>query len=140
MTTSLKLQEYILSEIWAHASHAYPQECCGVLLGDGETQCVKELCPLQNKSVKERRGEHFRIDPLELYTVEREADAKHLQVIGFYHSHPDHPAQLSGEDEEYMIPGLIYLVVSLTDGKIAEQKSYRKTKPDEGAFELNTDY
>ncbi|MBR1851930.1 MAG: M67 family metallopeptidase [Lachnospiraceae bacterium] len=139
MIGSLNLQKDIFLQICVHASQVYPQECCGILLGDGKKLRVQEIYKAQNKSVGEPGREHFLIDPLELYQAERKADEKGLDVIGFYHSHPDCLALLSREDEEYMIPGMIYFIISLTDGKIAEWKIYRKTKPDERAFELNTD-
>ena len=136
---SWKLQESVLSAIRLHAVKDYPQECCGVLLGDRETQCIEAVCPLANKSGEACGGRHFQVDPMELYRVECQAEIKHLEVAGFYHSHPDHPAELSWEDEKYMIPGMIYLIVSLTGTQMGECRIYTKTEPDEKSMERNTD-
>ena len=136
---SWSIQACILSEIQAYACGAYPQECCGMLLGNGEAQSVEAIYPAQNKSAEAYQGVQFLIDPMELYRAEKAADARGMQVVGIYHSHPDHPACFSEKDETYMIPGLLYYIVSVAGGAIAEQKSYLKTDLCGTAVELQTD-
>lgn len=140
MDTQWKLQENLLTELQRQATKIYPRECCGVLLGHRDSFCVQEICAAQNV-IRNRRGEkHFQIDPLELFRIERRADEKGMDVVGFYHSHPDHPAEVSEEDERDMIPGLIYLIIAVREDSCQDIRLFGKRKLDEGAFELHTDY
>lgn len=144
MGTACKLQEKLITEIQGQAACAYPEECCGILLGNGK---VPDLCGdlwetyrMENVAAGETGREHFRMDPLELYRAERQAEERGMQIVGFYHSHPDHPARLSTEDEREMIPGLVCLIVSVREGFCGEIRCFIKEKLDEGAIELHTDY
>lgn len=135
-----ELQEDLLAEIQRQAIQMYPGECCGILLGSRENFIVREVYATQNAIMRTRGKDHFLIDPLDIYRAEKKADEKGLDMVGFYHSHPDHPAELSAEDDRNMIPELLYLIVSVTERGCREIKFFIKKKLDEGATELHTDY
>ena len=91
---------------------AYPYEVCGVLLGNKDR--ISDIRILENLEEKKKARVFFSISPLEIYKQEKEAEKEALELIGFYHSHPDYEAFPSVEDAEHMIPGMVNLIVSLT--------------------------
>ncbi len=105
----------------AHGERTYPHECCGVLLGHtrGETNQVVEIVEAGNTRTDSAHN-RYNIAPAELIRIQREARGKKLDIIGFYHSHPDHPAQWSTTDfaEAHWL-GCSYVItrVAQTDGK-----------------------
>ena len=103
------------SEIIAHGERDYPYECCGLLLGtfseDGGKVCF-EIYPISNAREEEAKRNRFLIRPEELMRGEKYAAAKGLDVVGFYHSHPDHPAVPSQYDLEHAWPLYSYIVVA----------------------------
>ena len=103
---------------------AYPDEVCGVLLSNSRTGTVNRISGMKNRAGKDISGRYFRIDPLELYRLERRIENEGFEMIGFYHSHVDAEAVLSDEDEESMIPGMIYIIFSVFDGKPGQVKAY----------------
>lgn len=108
-----------LSEIEAHAVRDCPRECCGVLFGHrtgGESDGPEVLRALPCRNVAERPETSYRIDPAELIAAQREARGLGLEIIGFYHSHPGHPAEPSARDlEEAEWDGCSYLVISVEE-------------------------
>lgn len=108
-----------------HALDAFPEECCGVLVGaDGPRRAVARAVPAENRRTAER-ARRYLIDPVALRDVERAADAEGLQVIGFYHSHPDHPARPSGFDREHAWPWYSYLIVPVTSAGARAPRAWR---------------
>ena len=110
------------------ARQSYPHECCGILLGknapDGKFE-VMEIRALPNRIQGEGRRTHFEADPLFLYQVEREIEGSGLEIVGFYHSHPDYEAIPSREDAENMVPGLVYVIISVTGEGVVDIRSYK---------------
>ena len=120
----------VLSAIRTHGAREYPDECCGALLGtDGR---VTEAFPLSNTQSQNRRR-RFLIGPDEYRQAEARADATSQSLIGFYHSHPDHPAVPSAFDLEHAWPNLSYAIVSVRAGQPHELRSWR-LKPDRSGF------
>lgn len=68
---------------------------------------------------------HFEADPLFLYQVEREIEGSGLEIVGFYHSHPDYEAVPSREDAENMVPGLVYVIISVTGEGVVDIRNYK---------------
>ncbi len=138
----LKLLEDAYENILTHAKDAYPHECCGVLGGRGaEVGCAEaagvthgklaiEAVRLTNTNV-ERAADRFEIDPAELLKVEKELAEKCLDVIGFYHSHPDHPARPSEFDRERGWPEYSYVIVAVKGGKETESTCWTFKEMDE---------
>jgi proteasome lid subunit RPN8/RPN11 len=122
----LRISRKNVEAIFAQAEHCYPQECCGVLLGtlsDG-VRVVSEAIPAENVS-KGLRSTRYSIAPQELIAIQKRARDSALDIIGFYHSHPDHPAQWSDTDRrEAHWFACSYLIVSVEDGKAAELHSF----------------
>jgi len=112
-----------LEAIQAHGADGYPNEICGFMLGpkgDGE---VTEVRPARNLIV-ERSRDRYEIDPRDHIRVQREADAAGLDIVGYYHSHPDHPAQASRFDTERAWAGYVYLIVSVQEGEPVDANAF----------------
>ncbi|MFQ3591244.1 MAG: M67 family metallopeptidase, partial [Chloracidobacterium sp.] len=109
--------------IRAHGEADYPHECCGLLLGtfdEGGRKTTVEVMPISNAREESAKRNRFLITPQELMRGERYARGKQLDIIGFYHSHPDHPAVPSGYDLDHALPVYSYVIVSVHQGQAAE--------------------
>ena len=113
-----------------HAADAYPDECCGALIGRGDR--VIEAFPLSNAQA-ENRTRRFLIGPEMYRRAEARADELSATLLGFYHSHPDHPAVPSSFDLEHAWPNLLYAIVSVRDGQTRELRAWR-LKADRSGF------
>jgi proteasome lid subunit RPN8/RPN11 len=112
-------------EIHAHLTRAYPEEGCGVLLGrDGEPRVVERVIGLENRR-QDSRGRRYLIAPEQFLAAEKEARAAGLDVVGFFHSHPDHPAQPSAFDRKHAWPYYSYLIASVERGRVTDLRSWR---------------
>jgi proteasome lid subunit RPN8/RPN11 len=131
----ITLDPETLEAIRKHGREAYPEECCGALLGTANNGSarVARIARMENARADERRR-RYTIEPLEYARVEREADAQSLSVLGFYHSHPDHPAVPSEYDREHGFPFFHYVVLAVSTGVPGEAASYVLSE-DRGAFE-----
>ena len=121
----IALARETLDAIRQHGRESYPEECCGALLGtaaDGSARVAK-VEPVENARRDERRR-RYAIEPLEYARVERLADAAELSVLGFYHSHPDHPAVPSEYDRENGLPCFHYIVVAVESGSPGDIAAY----------------
>ncbi len=123
----LFLLNNIQEQIYRLAQTDYPNECCGILIGqnDGGNKTVRLVFPVDN-SAADSKGAHFSIDPPEILRAERFAEQNHLEIVGFYHSHPDNVAVASTEDIRFMIPGYFYPIVSVKNGEPTEIRCYIK--------------
>ena len=123
----IELPAQLEHEIAAHGERDYPYECCGLLLGrfnEDDTKTVTETYPISNAREEEAKHNRFLIRPEELMRGERAAKTKNLEVVGFYHSHPDHPAVPSQYDLDHAWPVYSYIVVSVITGKTRELRSW----------------
>jgi proteasome lid subunit RPN8/RPN11 len=117
-TESMQTTQEIIDEIRAHGRETYPEECCGFLLGsveDGENH-VEAVRRVDNRraDMRERR---YQIRPQDFLEADREARRRGLDIVGIYHSHPDHPASPSITDlAEATFPGYTYVIVSIMGG------------------------
>jgi proteasome lid subunit RPN8/RPN11 len=105
----------VVAEIRAAAERAYPHEGCGALLGSS-TGGVIEAWPLENREQDAPRT-RFAVSPEDYMEVENRADARGLELLGFWHSHPDHPARPSETDRRFAWEGLLTVVVSVVRGR-----------------------
>ena len=105
---------------------AYPAECCGIIFGRDEPsyRVVERVRPTANVFDAAERGHRFSIDPLELMRAERDAADAGLLVIGFYHSHPDHPARPSEFDRSRAWPFYSYVIVSIRSREAVDMTSW----------------
>jgi len=131
----IELSTEAAAAIRAHGAADYPEECCGALLGSvaGGAARVLRAEPLENERADERRR-RFLIDPWEYRRMERLAEAEGLSLLGFYHSHPDHPAVPSEYDREHAFPFFHYLVMAVAAGRPGEISSWILSE-DRGEFE-----
>ena len=122
-----------------HARATYPNECCGVLLGrfdDDGTRVVTSLARAGNTHSDSPQN-RYNIDPKELVGIQREGREREEDIIGFYHSHPDHPAQWSKTDlAEAHWFGCSYVITSVEKGKAVLTNSFELTGFDENDKQL----
>jgi proteasome lid subunit RPN8/RPN11 len=127
-----------LQAIGCHGEASYPEECCGFLIGrvERDSTSVERLLAVDNER-QDSRHNRFLIHPETVLAAHKEARAAGLDVVGYYHSHPDHPARPSEFDREHAWPGLSYVIVSVQGGKVADTRSWRLTD-DRERFEEET--
>jgi len=115
-----------ISEIEKHGEREYPFECCGLLLGNftEDKKTVAEIFPIENAREAEARHNRSLITPRDLLRGERCAREKKLDVVGNYHSHPDHPARPSQFDLDHALPVWSYVIVSVEKGKASDSRSW----------------
>jgi proteasome lid subunit RPN8/RPN11 len=130
----LRLTAEVTERIRAHAAEAYPHECCGALLGrDAEdARGVSELLPLANRHAESPRN-RFLIMPDDFRGAEQVARERGLELVGWYHSHPDHPARPSEFDREHAWPWYSYVILSVMRGEPGAMMVWRLAD-DRGAF------
>ena len=131
MESGLRLTDGVDAAIRSHAREAYPHECCGALIGrDG---VVTSTAPLANVT-EEGPRRRFRVSDKDYLAVQRAADAGGDDLIGFYHSHPDHPAAPSQYDLDHAFPSFAYAIVSVVAGLDGDLRSWT-LRDDRSAFD-----
>lgn len=117
----VKLTPEHAAAIREHGQQTYPHECCGILLGrddaDAGLRTVSKLLPVENDRAADERHNRFTIPPLAYMQAEKAARAEQLDVLGFYHSHPDAPAKPSAYDIEHAWPYYSYVIVAIEQGQ-----------------------
>lgn len=121
---TLRLPDALAEEIRRHGEAAYPAECCGAMIGrvEGEAKDVVRLAPAVNRRTDDPH--RYLIAPDDLRRLEREVGAAGLEIVGYYHSHPDHPAAPSRFDADHAWPWYSYLIVRVDKGRGAEMASW----------------
>jgi proteasome lid subunit RPN8/RPN11 len=125
----LKLRPADYDEIRRHGEETYPHECCGVLLGviGDDWREVRATVRCGNTRIDSPQN-RYNIDPRELVRVQREARERDLDIVGFYHSHPDHPARWSPTDfQEAHWIGCSYVITSVEHGRAEQTNSFALT-------------
>src|SRR5256884_8120295 len=129
----LKIGQSSYAALRHHGEETYPHECCGVLLGqmDGGTRVVTSTARCGNTRTDSPQN-RYNIDPRELVRIQREGRERGEDIVGFYHSHPDHPARWSATDlAEAHWFGCSYLITSVEEGKAVVTNSFELTGADE---------
>ena len=123
--TVLSISKELVEGIRAHGAETYPHECCGALLGrDLEPREIVALFPLINRRDDSPRN-RFSVSSQDVVDAEKSARAQGLDVVGWYHSHPDHPARPSQYDRDHAWPWYSYIIVSVAQGQAQEMTSWR---------------
>lgn len=122
----LKIQESLVRRIHAHGVETYPHECCGALLGrDSEvSREVVDLMPLQNRRDDSPRN-RFEVTAEDVQLAEKAAREKRIELVGWYHSHPDAPARPSEYDRDHAWPWYSYIIISVQKGAPRDMTSWR---------------
>lgn len=132
----LEIPAAVLAAAAEHAERAYPEECCGILIGrsrpDGAGAEVVRALAAGNEREDERRRRYL-IGPETVLRADRSARDEGLEIVGYYHSHPDRPAAPSAFDREHAWAGASYLIVPVAGGKPGPARSWRLTGA-EGEF------
>ncbi len=122
----LKLSQSAYAALRLHGEETYPHECCGVLLGEmnGDERVVSSVVRCGNTRTDSPEN-RYHIDPRELVQIQREGRERDEDIVGFYHSHPDHPAQWSSTDlaQAHWI-GCSYVITSVEKGKAVLTNSF----------------
>lgn len=129
--TTLCISGHLAEKIRAHGAETYPHECCGALLGrdseDGNARAVREVLevfPLVNRRDDSPRN-RFSVSPEDVLDADKAAQEQGLEVVGWYHSHPDHPARPSQYDRDHAWPWYSYIIVSVQNGSAQDMTSWR---------------
>ena len=130
----LILQNDTFQILCRHAASQYPEECCGILLGvrKNEERLVCDVSPSEN-TVSMQSRTRFQIHPLTVLDAEKKAERQGWEIIGFYHSHPDHPARPSEEDVMHMIKGYLYPIISVQNGDAVHIRCFQKLRQSDTA-------
>jgi proteasome lid subunit RPN8/RPN11 len=134
----LKVPQSAYDSIRGHGEETYPHECCGVLLGriDGDERVVTSVARAGNTRTDSAHN-RYNIDPKDLIRIQREGRERGEDIIGFYHSHPDHPARWSSTDlAEAHWFGCSYVITSVEKGKAVLTNSFELTGSDENDKKL----
>ena len=132
----LKLTRQIEDGIRKAGVEAYPNECCGILFGSEEdgNHVVKALKAIDNARESGEQYHRFLITAEEMMQAELEARRLGLEIIGFYHSHPDHPARPSDYDRDHALPFYSYVILRVAEGKPEAMTSWL-LRPSREAFD-----
>lgn len=126
----INISEKLIIQIELEAEKAYPNECCGIIVGaikNNKKYAVQILASI-NDSAKSERYHRFVITPETMLKAEQLARLIHLDIIGFYHSHPDCPAVPSEYDTTHALPVYSYIIVLVVNGKVLEFTSWELDK------------
>lgn len=136
---TLKMSTEIAEKIRQHGAETYPHECCGALLGRDSAETgagaaaggvdlpareILALFPLVNRR-DDSPHNRFSLTADDVRAAEKAARERGLDLVGWYHSHPDHPARPSQYDREHAWPWYSYIIVSVASGKPQEMTSWR---------------
>jgi len=124
---SLFIPQEILARIHQHGEEAYPEEGAGLLLGEntGSDQQVSEILSLDNVREETARHNRYQLSPQDYLMGEELADRLGLEMLGVFHSHPDHPNRPSEFDRQWAWPNFSYLITSVVQGVAIESRSWR---------------
>ncbi len=114
-----------LDKIFDHGREGYPSEVCGIIMGtcDDKAKAAQEVRKAGNLNT-ERSHDRYEMDPKDILRAEREGTENGMEIVGFYHSHPDHPDAPSEFDRERAWPSYSYMIVSVNNGRDIKVRSW----------------
>ncbi|HSR24361.1 MAG TPA: M67 family metallopeptidase [Candidatus Eisenbacteria bacterium] len=119
----MRIARGALREMHEHAGEGYPYEICGILMAARGSDLVTQTRRVRN-TVVERARDRYEMDPRDQIRIQRECDENGLEIVGYYHSHPDHPAQASVTDATRSWAGPVYVIVSCVKGRAVAQNAF----------------
>ena len=117
------LIDHALKRITDHAEQGYPSEVVGILAGDHEAQTVSQVVPLTN--LQGETHNRYLVDGKEQWQVEQQLEDSGYDILGYYHSHPDHPSQFSQYDQDHALPNMNYLIIAVQQGRAHGVQTWR---------------
>jgi proteasome lid subunit RPN8/RPN11 len=135
----LKIAAAVLKAIHKHGEDAYPEEGAGLMLGrvNGAEREVSDILPLTNSREDEARHNRYLITAEDMLAGEMEAAKRGLDIVGVFHSHPDHPNRPSEFDRDWALPFFSYIITSINHGQAVASRSWR-LPDDRGQFAEET--
>jgi proteasome lid subunit RPN8/RPN11 len=124
---SLEIPAEMLTRIHAHGEAAYPEEGAGFLFGKdgGGRRHATAILPLSNAREDAARHNRYLLTPQDFLRGEQEAERLGLDLLGVFHSHPDHPNRPSEYDREWAMPWFSYIITSVNSGQAVQSRSWR---------------
>ena len=121
----LRIRKSAMTAIEAHMRETYPHECCGLIIGSayGEVREGRRSAPCGNLNT-ERAADRYELDPRDMLRIQQELEGTSHDIVGVYHSHPDHPSRASETDREHAWPGWSYMIGSVVEGEVASVQSW----------------
>ena len=122
---NVQIKKPVMTGIFDHALADFPNECCGFLYGKEQgKRVIDRIVPVENSKEGDQRR-RFAISPLDYLRAEQQAEAWGTQLLGVYHSHPNHPAIASDHDLRQAMPYFSYVIVSVLPDQVQEIRSWR---------------
>jgi len=123
----IKISQSLLNKVHTHGEEDYPEECAGLLLGrsNGDTKEVVTILELTNSRENSARHNRYLLTAEDMLRCEREAMQLGLDIVGVFHSHPDHPNSPSDFDREWAMPWFSYIITSVQNGETVGSRSWR---------------
>ena len=122
----LQITKSELEKMKQHAEQGYPHEVVGILAGQRQSNLVTEVRNLLNE--RSDTNNRYQVSALALMRAEQELESRGLEIVGYYHSHPDHSSQYSEYDKEHALPNMSYLILSILQGTSNTFQSWRLTE------------
>ena len=120
----IKVPASLLRQIYDHTEASYPNECCGLMIGEfGESKIVHAFRTCRNLNT-DRSRDRYNMDPRDWLRVEREFENSPWEIIAIYHSHPDHPSKPSQTDTDAAHALYSYVIISVEKGTVASAQSW----------------
>ena len=139
----VKIKKSAYEGMIGHAESGYPYEVCGVMIGDGDLVTEYRECnnlisqdsietefKSDNQLSSERLRDRFELDPRSFMEADEWARANNLEILGIYHSHPDHPSKPSETDRKIASPGWGYIIFSIQKGKYSDARLWYLNETD----------
>ena len=123
----LSISADVLRELEVHLEAAYPNEGAGLLLGEATPagKAVRAILALENRWEGAEQYHRFLLTPQDMLAGEQAAARRGLDVVGIFHSHPDHPAEPSGFDREWALPWYSYIITTVAQGRATQSRSWQ---------------
>jgi len=130
-----EINQRLLDKIYSHGQDAYPEEGAGLILGvvENDRMLAREILPIHNAREDSARHNRYLITAEDMLRGEQEAMQRNCDIIGVFHSHPDHPDQPSEYDREWALPWYAYLITSVKNGKASSSRVWQ-LKGDRSGF------
>jgi proteasome lid subunit RPN8/RPN11 len=128
-----------LDTVHAHAQEGYPEEVVGILAGNRTTGRITAAVPLANER-RDRRVDRYEVSGLRLLRAEQAIADTGSEVVGYYHSHPEHPATYSAFDRDHAMPNMAYVIVAVQQAAVVDTRAWRlredRTEMDEEPIDV----